>query len=154
MDMDKTAGNVPARPGRHGATPYLQAIPDILRFQLVTKSLLILVVIGLRYLSLWVLGTMGKVAVTSGDFSFLFKTWHGYVILAIGLAALFIFVAFELNSTIIFSSYLLKGEKGNIFSSMWQGFRRIYRFFTPGGIVVILYILLIAPMVGVDSQFP
>jgi glycerophosphoryl diester phosphodiesterase len=150
MDMDKTAGNVPARPGRYGATPYLQAIPDILRFQLVTKSLLILVVIGLRYLSLWVLGTMGKVAVTSGDFSFLFKTWHGYVILAIGLAALFIFVAFELNSTIIFSSYLLKGEKGNIFSSMWQGFRRIYRFFTPGGIVVILYILLIAPMVGVE----
>ncbi|MBQ6539429.1 MAG: glycerophosphoryl diester phosphodiesterase membrane domain-containing protein, partial [Oscillospiraceae bacterium] len=130
--------------------PYLQAIPYILRYQLVTKSLLILLIIGLRILSMLVLGAMGKSAVTSGDYSFLFSSWYGYLLLVIGLAALFLYVAFDLNSTIVYSAYLLKGETGNILNSMWQGFKSIYRFFTPHGIGVVLYILLLVPLVSVE----
>ena len=149
MNKEKNTDEIPVDSGKIKGSPYLQAIPDILRFRFVSLLMLVIIVVGLRYLSLWVLSSMGKVAVTSGDFSFLFRSWYGALLLAIGLAALFIYVAFDLNSTIIYSAYLLQGEKGKIFESMWKGFKRIYRFFTPSGVGVILYIVFIIPIVGV-----
>ena len=56
--------------------PYIQAIPDIFRYQLVSKSYL-----GIMLL----LKSMGKVAITSGDMLFMFKTVQGLAILTTSL---------------------------------------------------------------------
>ncbi|MBR3006237.1 MAG: glycerophosphoryl diester phosphodiesterase membrane domain-containing protein, partial [Erysipelotrichaceae bacterium] len=89
----------------------------------------------------------GRVAISTGDFSFLFTTWQGPLLLFIGLSVLFVYLAFDLNSMIIFSDGILKGEP-KLFESLKQGFLSIRKFFTPDGIGIVMYIALVAPIIG------
>ena len=60
--------------------PYIQAIPDIFRYQLVSKSFLGIMLLALDRVSMLLLKSMGKVAITSGDMLFMFKTFQGLAI--------------------------------------------------------------------------
>ena len=94
------------------------------------------------------LRSTGRVAVTSGDFVFLFKTWQGYLILLVGLVSLFVYIAFDLNTKIVLSRKLVTGEEQSIWKSMDEGFRSIKALISIRGIIVALYIALIAPILG------
>ena len=90
--------------------PYLQAMPDILNYQLVTKTLICIWLFLLGRLFQVLLRSSGRVAVTSGDWKFLFTTWQGLLILLLGLGSLFIYVAFDLNSKIVLCRNLITGR--------------------------------------------
>ena len=55
-----------------------------------------------RLFQLLLLST-GRVAVTSGDFKFIFTSWQGILIILIGLVSLFIYVAFDMVSTHLYT---------------------------------------------------
>lgn len=101
----------------------------------------------LRQIAMILIRSTGRVAISTGDFSFLFTTWQGPLLLFIGLSVLFVYLAFDLNSMIIFSDGILKGEP-KLFESLKQGFLSIRKFFTPDGIGIVIYIALVAPIVG------
>ena len=54
--------------------PYTQAIPDILNYQIVTKVIICIWLFLLGRLFQALLKSSGRVAVTSGDWKFLFTT--------------------------------------------------------------------------------
>ena len=91
--------------------PYLQACPDIFNYQIASKALLGIWGFLFGRIFLVLLKSSGRVAVTSGDYKFLFSTWQGILILLLGLVCLFLYVAFDLNSKIVLSRELLTGEK-------------------------------------------
>ena len=128
--------------------PYWQALPDIFTYQILTKSLIGLWIYLFGRITQTLLKSTGRVAVTSGDFMFLFKTWQGYAILLIGLISLFIYIAFDLNTKIVLSRKLVTGEKISIWRSMDEGFRSIRPLLSLRGVIVALYIALIAPLLG------
>ena len=68
--------------------PYWQALPVIFNYQIITKALLGIWIYLLGRITQALLVSTGRVAITSGDFGFLFKTWQGYLILLIGLVSL------------------------------------------------------------------
>ena len=82
--------------------PYTQAMPDILNYQIVTKLLICIWMFLLGRLFQILLRSSGRVAVTSGDWQFLFTTWQGILILLLGLLSLFTYVAFDMNTKISF----------------------------------------------------
>lgn len=129
--------------------PYLEALPDILRYQLFTKSFLALGLFLLGRLFRILLKSAGRVAVTSGDFLFLFRTWQGILILAVALTALFVYVALDLNAMIILSKNLLTGKKDSIWNVCLQAISSMNRFWNIRGIGIALYILLIAPLIDI-----
>ena len=90
--------------------PYTQALPDILNYQIVTKAIICIWLFLLGRLFQVLLKSSGRVAVTSGDWKFLFTTWQGILILILGIASLFIYVAFDLNSKIVLSRNLVTGQ--------------------------------------------
>ena len=90
--------------------PYIQAIPDIFNYQIVTKALICIWLFLLGRLFQALLRSSGRVAVTSGDWKFLFTTWQGILILLLGIGSLFIYVAFDLNSKIVLSRNLITGR--------------------------------------------
>ena len=61
--------------------PYWQALPTIFNYQILTKVLIGIWIYLLGRITQTLLKGTGRVAVTSGDFSFLFQTWQGYLIL-------------------------------------------------------------------------
>ena len=105
--------------------PYWQALPDIITYQIITKPLIGLWIYLLGRITQTLLTSTGRVAITSGDFMFLFKTWQGYLILLLGLVSLFIYVAFDINTKIVLARNLVTGEEQSVWKSMDEGFRSI-----------------------------
>lgn len=129
--------------------PYLEALPDIIRYQVVTKILLGAWLFLLGRLFRILLNSTGRVAVTSGDYLFLFGTWQGIFIILIALSSLFVYVALDLNTMIILSKNLLKGENNSVLRSCLDAVKSVYRLLNIKGIGILIYIALIAPVIGI-----
>ena len=129
--------------------PYTQAIPDILDYQIVTKVLICIWLFLFGRIFQALLKSSGRVAVTSGDWKFLFTTWQGILILLLGILSLFVYVAFDLNSKIVLSSNLITGNNVSLEESIKKGFFSIGKLLNPEGLLAVLYIALIAPILGI-----
>lgn len=127
--------------------PYRQSMNDIIRFRILCTAVSSIGLFVLGQLGLLLIRSTGRVAISTGDFDFLFKSWQGPLLIIVGLLVLFLYVVFDLNTQIIYSSKLLHNEP-NLFQSLKEGLLSITKFFTPDGIGIILYISLIAPIVG------
>ena len=127
--------------------PYRLSMGDIIRYRSITFIVSSVSLKLLKTLAMFLIFSTGRVAVSSGDFAFLFKSWQGPFIIILGLGMLFLYVVFDLNTQIIYASKILHG-KADLFGSIREGFLSIPRFFTPDGIGIILYIALIAPIAG------
>ena len=132
---------------RQNYLPYVRSVYDISRFQICNGMIIWAMSFLLRQIAMILIRSTGRVAISTGDFSFLFTTWQGPLLLFIGLSVLFVYLAFDLNSMIIFSDGILKGEP-KLFESLKQGFLSIRKFFTPDGIGIVMYIALVAPIIG------
>ncbi|MBO5998538.1 MAG: glycerophosphoryl diester phosphodiesterase membrane domain-containing protein [Lachnospiraceae bacterium] len=128
---------------------FLPVLDHIRFYQIVTKAGLIVWAFVLRRIFRLLLKSTGRVALTSGDFIFLFTSWQGPVILALGLFSLFVYVALDLNTKIIMSGKLLKGQKAPVWLDLKEGLLSMTKFLNPRGIWIIIYISLIAPLVGI-----
>ena len=128
--------------------PYWQALPDILIYLIISTPLIGLWLYLLGRITLALLESTGRVAITSGDFMFLFTTWQGYVILLVGILSLFVYVAFDLNTKIVIAGKLMTGEKQSVWKNMDEGFKSIKALLSLRGILVALYIALVAPLLG------
>ena len=129
--------------------PYIEAIPDIVKYQIATKILLGIWLFLLGRLFRVLLNSTGRVAVSSGDFTFLFTSWQGLLIIVIALSTLFMYVALDLNAQIILSRDLLIKEDVNVWYCCMKAIRSIPRLINFKGIGVAIYILLIAPIIGI-----
>ena len=110
----------------------------ILHYQIVTKAIIAVWLILLGRIFLALLNSSGRVAVTSGDYKFLITTWQGWLILLLGLASLFVYVAFDLNAKILISRNLMTGQRVGLWSSVDEGFRSIKRYLSISGIGIVL----------------
>ncbi len=68
--------------------PYLRALQNIFNYQIATKILLALWLFLLGRVFQILLRSTGRVAVTTGDWQFLFTTWQGIFILLLALISL------------------------------------------------------------------
>ena len=129
--------------------PYIQAMPDIFNYQIVTKVIIAVWLFLLGRVFQILLKSSGRVAVTSGDWKFLFTTWQGILILLLGLVSLFVYVAFDLNSKVVLSRNIVNGRSEALMKSIGEGFSSIGKLLNLRGLLVVLYIALISPIVGI-----
>ena len=133
---------------RKNWAPYLWAIPDITVYQITSGIMYFVLIYILKQAAMLLLESTGRVAISSGDFGFLFKTWQGPLLLFIALAILFFYVATDINIQIAYAGKLLKGQKISFLELIKESLISIKNLFTPDGILIIIYIALIAPVVG------
>ena len=129
--------------------PYIQALPDIFNYQIVTKVILGIWLFLFGKVFQLLLKSSGRVAVTTGDWKFLFTTWQGILILLLGLSSLFIYVAFDLNTKVVLARNIVTGREMKLKDSLDEGFRSMGRMLDLRGILVVLYIALVAPILGI-----
>ena len=131
------------------ARAYWQAIAPIFVYSAVSGAVLYVLSRGMDMVAKWMMASQGRVAVTTGDFMFVFTTWQGWVMILMGALAIYLYMALNINAPIALSERILKGEKAQVFGSMADGLKAMPRFFNPWGLVVVLYIAFIVPLVGV-----
>lgn len=128
--------------------PFCQVIPELLLFQTISFFILTVATWGVSALCNLLLGLSGKAAVTSGNLGFLFTNWQGYAIIALLLILVLIYIAIELNALIIYCNDLLDGKKISVWQSIKNGFKALKKYASPRGIILILYVVIFAPILG------
>ncbi len=128
--------------------PYVQALQNILQYQIITKLIIALWLYFMGRLFSLLLQSTGRVAVSSGDFTFLFTSWQGILMLLGMIVSLYVYVALDLNAKVILSRDLLAGVRVSVWSVLKSAFLSINCFANGKGILVILYLALIAPILG------
>ena len=128
--------------------PYVQALPGILQYQIFTKLVLCLWLFLMGRLFRLLLNSTGRVAVSSGDILFLITSWQGLLIILCALISLLGYFTIDINAKVVLSKDLLSGERIYAFSVLKRAIPSIKHFACLGGLGVILYILLIAPILG------
>ena len=133
---------------REWMLPYRQAVPAFLVFQFIAVIVTGLWLFGFSKIAGLLIRSTGRVALSSGDFLFLFTTWQGYVIIILALLTLFVLVSVDVNSLVILCGRLLRNEKPSILLCIKEGFLSIRYFFNPIGLLLILYLAILSPILG------
>ena len=129
--------------------PYLRAVPDILKFQAVTALLLGLLLWGLEAAAMEMIISTGRVAVSSGDYLFIFTCWQGWALILLGVFVFLLYVIFDLNMKIFFSDALIRSGKVSFRKVITDSILSGRRFFSPAGLGIVLFISLLAPLAGI-----
>jgi len=135
-----------------GILPYLQAIPEILIYEAVSKLILLGVGYILRKLMMWSVYRTGRVCVSSGDFTFLFKSPYGWVAILTAVILVGVYVAFDINVLVNYAGEKVKERPTVLWKIVLESLAESSRFFTPDGLLVLLYSIIIAPIIGVGMN--
>ncbi|MBR5754844.1 MAG: glycerophosphoryl diester phosphodiesterase membrane domain-containing protein [Erysipelotrichaceae bacterium] len=127
---------------------YVSAVPDIFGYQFLSKFTLGILIFVLNRICMALLKSTGRVAISSGDLDFLYKTWQGPLLIVIAIASLFLYTTVDINIQIIYASKLLEGEKIKITDVFREGLRSIRKLFNIDGLRIVLYLSLIAPIIN------
>lgn len=121
------------------------------KYQLLTKAVLLLIIFPIfRIVVKQLITSTGRVSISSGDYlSFLFSL-QGVGLLIACMILLIILIGTDINAFIIMSA-LIKEKRLNLSvrQLLFVGIKSLKSFIRPSGILIIIYIALITPIVGV-----
>ena len=132
--------------------PYFQSLFDMLKYQAVSSGCLAALLWIINWLTDLLIRSTGRVAVTSGDFKFLFTTWQGILLILFALVSLSLYMSFDISSKILYASDLIQQQESSMINNLLKGLKYSIKFFTPSGILVIIYLALVAPIVGMGMS--
>lgn len=124
------------------------SIPAMLGYQIISKAFLLVFRWLFHQLSGLLFWKLNRSAFTSGDLPYLLRSWEGWILVLIGLAILFLYTAIDINATILLSRKILTQEKFSIRKLLNEALLETRRFLNPRGILIVLYVSLLAPLAG------
>lgn len=131
---------------------YLRIVPEMLVYEAVSKIALLGIVFLLKKLMIWAIYMSGHVAVTSGDFLFIFQSPFGWLVIVTTLILLGVYAAFDINVIVNYAGEKVAGRPTVLWKIIFESLEEALRFFTPGGLVVLLFATLITPVVGIGTS--
>ncbi|WP_029409129.1 glycerophosphoryl diester phosphodiesterase membrane domain-containing protein, partial [Treponema pedis] len=121
-----------------------------IKYQLVTKALLgVIILPGYSACVKYFIRLSGRTGISSGDFlSFLFS-FNGAGVLLITLLLMVLLIGIDINAFIIISAFI-KEQKFKITarSVLIAGIKSLKAFLKPSGILIMCYVSLIFPIIG------
>lgn len=121
------------------------------KYQVITKGLLSLIVFPLSGLLMqYLLYSSGRTSISSGDYlSFLFS-FQGLGMLLLGLGLLILLIGTDINTFIIMSALIQEGKIGlSVRDLLVVGLSSLKAFLKPSGLLIMLFVALIVPLVGI-----
>lgn len=121
------------------------------KYQVIIKGLLSLVVFPLSgFVMNYLLYSSGRTSISSGDYlSFLFS-FQGLGMLLLGLGLLVLLIGTDINTFIIMSALIQEGKIGlSVRELLVVGLSSLKVFLKPSGLLIMLFVALIVPLVGI-----
>ncbi len=128
---------------------YRGSIPEILRYQVVTKVWLLgiaWIFHAIRGALLW---TSDRSAITSGDLGFLLHSVQGWLLLVLGFGVLIVYALFDINAMILLSSRILHQQPVKIRDILKESLVATKYFRNVSGVLLLLYVAFLVPVIGV-----
>ncbi|MBR3234333.1 MAG: glycerophosphoryl diester phosphodiesterase membrane domain-containing protein [Atopobiaceae bacterium] len=130
---------------------YIKTIPFVIMYQLTTSFVLWGLGSILKMLAGLALISQGRVAVTTGDFMFLFTTWQGWILILLALVMLWLFVSLELIGMVTYANYWAQGKRIRVRDVLRDAFASSTKLISPAGVLVVLYTVLILPLLNLGT---
>jgi glycerophosphoryl diester phosphodiesterase len=128
----------PLKKIRNAYAPYFRSLSDILKYQIVSGACLAVLLWAIGFLTDALIRSAGRVAVTSGDFTFLFTTWQGVLLILFALISLALYAASDLYTKTAYASDLINGKESPLFANIRRSFLAARKFLTPAGFLVLI----------------
>ncbi len=122
-----------------------------IKYQLVTKALLSIAVLPFfAWLTSLFIALSGRTNISSGDYLGFFMSIYGIPVILIGVLLLIIILGIDINTFIIISA-LSEENKLNMKMKdiLWAAIKSIKLFFSPLGIILVLYAAIILPLLNI-----
>lgn len=129
-----------------------RAMLYMLSYQVISKGILILGGVLFRFVAGTLLWSLDRPAITSGDLPYFFRSWQGWILILCVIVALLVYLAVDINMTILLSHKLLRRERIHFKELMSESFQSIKRFISLRGLLIVMYITVIAPLVGAPFE--
>lgn len=128
---------------------YIGSVPDILRYQLITKCWLLVFAFLFQFGRGAVLWTTNRSAVSSGDLPFLMTSVQGWLCIFLGIGLLIVYMVIDINAMILLSSKVIHQQPIHVRSILKESFQSIQKFKSPFGFFLIIYVAFLLPLAGV-----
>ena len=126
----------------------LQSLPEIFCFQLLSGIPMAALTWALTKL-LKLVAESGGSAVTTANLAPMLLSWRGPVILVLGALLVAVFAAFEIFAQVHLFDDILHGRRLSILGEIVKGLKSLKLFLCPSGLLVLLYIFIAVPLLGV-----
>lgn len=122
-----------------------------IKYQLLTKGLLALFVFPIYRLALHsLLAQSGRTVFSSGDFVSFLLSVNGVGVLLLTLVVMVLLIGLDINSFIVMSALIYEGKIEMTARHMiGVGIKSLKQFLSPAGLLVMVYISLIFPLIGI-----
>lgn len=121
---------------------------EIIKYQILTKIPLFIFITLFQSLIAFLMFSTGRAAITSSDFTFLFTTWQGWLIILITFAAACLYFTFDVNTKILYAYNFIQGKAISTLEVFKTAFRRSRRFLNIRGLLILLFASLMVPLAG------
>ena len=125
-----------------------QSLPELWAFHTAITPLLALVIGVVLNINDSLITTLG-IPITSANLSKLVLSWQGPLCILLLIALALVVVACELFAPIHFTDDILQGRPTSLASNVKGGFAALRALLSPQGLLVLLFILFVAPLCGV-----
>ncbi len=120
------------------------------KYQIITKFIISIIILPIFSVTAdYLIKLSGRNNISSGDYIEFFMSIYGVPLILFGIVVLIFIIGLDINSLIIISSLVQeKKYKVSILSVLKKGIKSVKLFFSPLGIVLVLYISFILPLLN------
>ena len=126
-----------------------EALPEMISFQLFTKVIVILLSGGISFLASQITSFRTDRLFTSSNLKNLFLSWQGYLLIAAWIAIILLYIVMDILVQMELCNDILTGQKDRFITNIKQGLSYVKKFLDPGGISILLYIIIAIPLCGI-----
>ena len=128
---------------------FVKAMPWIIVYNIIMGAFFTIVLEGLRTAGMFLVYSTGRVAVTSGDFKFIFTSWQGWVIILMVVVVLFLAVTIEVNGMLLLCNRAVRGWEIRMLETIKEALKSIRLLVNKDGLIICIYIAIAAPLTGI-----
>ena len=125
-----------------------EAVPEMWTFQF-WSAVILAIPAGLLMNLLYGVAESGGTALTSANLRQMLLSWRTPVLLVLGGILILWYISVEVFAQIHMNGDVLQGNRTRIWREIGKGIGSLRRFFTPTGILVLLYIFIAVPLCGI-----
>ena len=125
-----------------------KSLPELWSFQF-WAAVILVIPAWLLMILLSVVAESGGTALTTANMGQMLLSWRAPVLLVLGIVLVLWFISVEVFAQIHMNRNILQGNRTHVWDEIGKGVRSLRRFFTPTGILVLLYILIAVPLCGI-----
>ncbi len=128
-------------------TLMIRALPEMWFYEIVTSTIMGSIIGPVKSAFRYV-ATTSDTAITTANIGEI-VSWRGIALIPVGLLVVLLLVITEVVAPIFLCEAILKQEPAGIIAELKKAFKSAPKFITPGGILLIIYMLIVVPLSGV-----